>query len=854
MWFAYNFFLVVVLMQKRCWDYWSLTFMFTRKLLLVCTFCFLGVVAFGALNSALPQIGYLYPAGGQQGTVVQITAGGQFLRGASKVYVTGDGVSATVVGNFRQIININRDQRKILNERLAEVLDKRISELPISIRSKIQSARKPVGKGSKAAAAKKAETAKKESKINKTPEAKKKEQAKAFKYQMPKHPLLNDLDNKSIRELEHIKRLIFMSRSKLQPNKQLSELTLIEITIDAGAKPGYRELRIQTNTGLSKPIIFQVGSFPENYELEPNNRKAFEPIPKMLDLPRPKAAKLPAVFNGQVMPGDVDRFRFRATKGQKLVIEVHARSLIPYLADAVPGWFQATVALYSSSGKEVAYADDYTFNPDPVLFYEIGITGEYEVEIRDSIYRGREDFVYRIVVGEQPFITEMFPLGAKEGTESFAVVDGWNLTQTKLKLDAASGGNAIRHTQIEDNGTVSNSMSYAVDSLVECDERDASESNDTISDAQRLHLPTIINGRIEKSGDADVFCFGGKKDQEIVVEVYARRLNSPLDSFVSLTDARGIAIKFNDDYVVKESYLHKDMTGLVTHHADSYLVAKLPADGTYYVHLTDSQRHGGKSYGYRLRVCKRQGDFALRVTPSSLFMAAGSMMPLRVHVLRRDGFNGAIEFGLKDAPQGFKITGGRIPAGCDMVDVTLSVPYSKASQVPVALTFEGNAEIGSKTVNRQAMPADDTMQAFLFRHLVPSQQFLVAIGKSRGRIPETKLVGPGPVKLPASGSVKVKFKTVNSKATLKGIKFELYGAPEGISIEDVKVVGGSVSFVLKAEKDAMPKGFSGNLILEAYREYTPKGKNGKPGKTKRKASIGVMPAIPVELVREVAEV
>ena len=85
--------------------------------------------------------------------------------------------------------------------------------------------------------------------------------------------------------------------------------------------------------------------------------------------------------------------------------------MIPYLADAVPGWFQATLALYDASGKELAYDDDFRFHPDPVLYCEIPADGEYVLEIRDAIYRGREDFVYRITVGELPFVTEHFPAG-----------------------------------------------------------------------------------------------------------------------------------------------------------------------------------------------------------------------------------------------------------------------------------------------------------------------------------------------------------------------------------------------------------------------------------------------------------
>jgi hypothetical protein len=32
---------------------------------------------------------------------------------------------------------------------------------------------------------------------------------------------------------------------------------------------------------------------------------------------------------------------------------------------------------------------------------------------RDALYRGREDFVYRIAIGELPFVTDIFPLGGR---------------------------------------------------------------------------------------------------------------------------------------------------------------------------------------------------------------------------------------------------------------------------------------------------------------------------------------------------------------------------------------------------------------------------------------------------------
>src|SRR5688572_5226573 len=44
-----------------------------------------------------PHIGYVYPAGGQQGTTFTISVGGQQLAGTSAAYFSGTGVQARVL-------------------------------------------------------------------------------------------------------------------------------------------------------------------------------------------------------------------------------------------------------------------------------------------------------------------------------------------------------------------------------------------------------------------------------------------------------------------------------------------------------------------------------------------------------------------------------------------------------------------------------------------------------------------------------------------------------------------------------------------------------------------------------------
>ncbi|MCU0722249.1 MAG: peptidase, partial [Planctomycetes bacterium] len=269
-----------------------------------------------------------------------------------------------------------------------------------------------------------------------------------------------------------------------------------------------------------------MGTLPDQCEALPGDARPGDSAP----------IEAPVVLNGQITPGDADQFRIRARRGQKLVIRVQARHLTPFLADAVPGWFQPVLTVRDRNGREIAYADDWRFDPDPVLFLEIPATGVFRIEIRDAVYRGRDDFVYRIRVSEEPFVTSCFPLGGREGARTVAAVEGWNLGGAELPLDTAPGPDRLRTAALERDGALSNPVAYEVGDLPEALE---AEPNDAPESAQPLALPVVVNGRVSRPGDRDRFRFEGRAGDRIVAEVAARRLGSPLDSLLRLTDPSG---------------------------------------------------------------------------------------------------------------------------------------------------------------------------------------------------------------------------------------------------------------------------------------------------------------------------
>ena len=59
----------------------------------------------GARAQTGEYIGFIYPAGGLQGTTVQVRLGGQRIDGVHQVLVSGEGVEARVVEYWRRLAN-----------------------------------------------------------------------------------------------------------------------------------------------------------------------------------------------------------------------------------------------------------------------------------------------------------------------------------------------------------------------------------------------------------------------------------------------------------------------------------------------------------------------------------------------------------------------------------------------------------------------------------------------------------------------------------------------------------------------------------------------------------------------------
>ncbi len=652
-------------------------------------------VTVSSANAQSQYIGYVYPAGGQQGTTFTIRLGGQRLLFPTAVVISGEGVTARLVAYYP---NRSNQELGLLRQQLRE-LQKKETRLSEAMIKKMASWTfpKPIG----------------------PPELLK---AEAAKKKTPSKPDAK-FDNEAAKQrlIERIKR-IFAEDQRVPAVRAHCEIIYAEVTIAPNAKPGRREIRVVTKRGISNPLPFYVGQVPEvaRKPMKTSRRqilgKEYLSLRKRPPEEEEIRITLPHTMNGQIASGEINRYRFYARKGQRLVISVKARALVPYIADAVPGWFQPVLKLCDAQGHELAYVDDFRFNPDPVLYFVVPKDGEYVLSITDALFRGREYFVYRITIGELPFVTDIFPLGGRLGRKWKIQMKGWNLQNARLQLPPSNTSPGIYKVTAKKGKYISNPVLFAVNTLPEIFEK---EPNNRPEQAQKVKLPVIVNGRVNKPGDWDVFEVEGKAGQTVVVEVLARRLGSPLDSFIKVTTPDHKIIALNDDHLDAAS-------GLVTSHTDSYLMFKLPKDGKYFIHLGETTQHGGPEYAYRLRISPPRPDFQLRVVPSRAIMRSKSGISLTVYAIRRDGFNGQILLQFENVPEGFKPARAVIKPNQNSTRIYIRTTL-KETPNPLKLTLVGTTTVNGRKIVHKAVPAEDRMQAFLWRQLVPADELLALV-------------------------------------------------------------------------------------------------------------------------------
>lgn len=301
------------------------------------------------LNAADPYVGYLYPSGIRAGTTNRLVVGGQILGGNLQGVVSGTGVRVTNIEHVPISPPPPGDQRKFLIKWL-----------------------KGISNGNRERPA--------------NPENARVDEWRSNSWWR----VLGELDDLKLSLVEFD---LFTQRNALQMTPSLRQQLLVTVVADPGAKPGIREFRLFGPNGMSPPRPLVVTAEP--HVAEPLFAAPFRPRPEP-----PLVSSFPATLDGQILPGQTDTWKLRLTAYRPITLHAVAREFQPFIGDAVPGYFNPVLVLRDPDGREVAFADDYFYHPDPVLDYLPARDGVYTLEIRDALYRGRADFVYSISAAE----------------------------------------------------------------------------------------------------------------------------------------------------------------------------------------------------------------------------------------------------------------------------------------------------------------------------------------------------------------------------------------------------------------------------------------------------------------------
>ena len=138
------------------------------------------------------------------------------------------------------------------------------------------------------------------------------------------------------------------------------------------------------------------------------------------------------------------------------------------------------------------------------------------------------------------------------------------------------------------------------------------------------------------------------------------------------------------------------------------------------------------------------------------------------------------------------------------------------------------------------------MQAFAYRHLVPVDDWMLAVIGRQNRV--LRFASPSaPVQLGLGKTVQVNLE--GRVGAFEGLlQLTMGDGPSGVAVKSVSGDRSGVNIELTVDGAKAKVGLKGNLIFEISTERTFSPPNGKAS-VKRRVSLGTLPAIPFEVVR-----
>ena len=509
--------------------------------------------------------------------------------------------------------------------------------------------------------------------------------------------------------------------------KALAAANSFAVTVAADVPPGAYEARVLGRFGMSNPRTFMVGTLAEVTEKSGNNTADTA-----------QEIALETTVNGRTDSQAADYFKFTVKKGQRVLVDCASRELDSRAADAL--------MLLAPDGRELERA-----RSGGLIDHTAAADGTLIVKVHDFVYRGGDQYFYRLTVTTGPHIDYVFPPAAEQGKAAKVTVFGRNLpggSPSKISLDgkvldqltvdltapgdpaarqrlattlalggASAGLDGFEYRLKGASGFLSNPalLTFANTPVIT-----EAEPNDSPAKAQTITPPVTVAGQFGTPNDRDWFAFDAKKGDTFWVEVTSHRLGLPTSPFVVIQKAakndKGEET-FTDVQELVESAVNLGGPEFNTAHRDPAGRFEAKEDGSFRIGIRDlfGRTVASPRHVYLLAVRKESPDFRLVAVPDSApvkkqpadvvtsasSMWRGEALPIKLLVLRRDGFKEDITVTASGLPAGITAPPLRIPAASNVISFFLAAKDdAPAGLGEVKLT--GTAKLGEATLVREA--------------------------------------------------------------------------------------------------------------------------------------------------------
>ncbi|HMC28080.1 MAG TPA: PPC domain-containing protein [Verrucomicrobiae bacterium] len=448
----------------------------------------------------------------------------------------------------------------------------------------------------------------------------------------------------------------------------------LKVIIEPEAKVGAHLVRIFNDDGASAPRWFVVGMERKISEIETND--------SWTQAQRIEA--LPITINGRLeKSGDVDSFAVQLAAGKWMIATMDAY--------AIGSPIDPNLSLLDDHGMRVAFNSDSVQSLDPLLAYKVEKSGTYILQVNafahppasEVRFAGSAASVYRLSVGQGPVARSFFPVSIRQGSQATINIEGWNVdpgsSEATWQVDSEQSA-GVPFLPVPLSG---GKLHLAINDLPHEAEREPNNSN---ADAQPLHWPGTIDGRIDPAGDEDRFRLSVKKNEKIEFRLRSASLGLPLDAFLRIDDSNGKQVARDDD------------SGEAS---DPLLNWTAPSNGTYIVVIADLFRRGGRDYGYALEMRAPVADFKVTVDSSAFRIEPGKTNEIKLAINRTAAHTNKLTATIGGLPEGVTAETAKIGAKDKEAKIRLiAAPEARPFSAPIQILI---TDLANRNLRRKAV-------------------------------------------------------------------------------------------------------------------------------------------------------